>query len=82
MRDGSMYELTTVGREGMVGLPVFQETGTAPYRALTQVPGEALRLDAEVFLGALGGSRPAVRLLHRYAQVLTPFSPPPCAYSA
>jgi hypothetical protein len=30
MRDDAMYELATVGLEGMVGLPVFLETETAP----------------------------------------------------
>src|SRR5688500_3747899 len=54
MGDGSMYEIATVGKEGMVGLPLFLETDTAPYRAFTQVPGEALRLDAGVFRDAIG----------------------------
>lgn len=70
MDDGSMYELATVGREGMIGLPLFLETETVPFRAFTQVPGEALRLDAGVFVDAIGRSGSVVRLLHRYAQVL------------
>jgi CRP-like cAMP-binding protein len=70
MGDGSKYELTTVGREGMVGLPVFLETATAPYRTTAQIPGEALRLDAATFRDALGRSAAATRLLHHYAQVL------------
>ena len=70
MDDGSMYELTTVGREGMVGLPVFLETGTAPYLAFTQVPGAAFRLDSGVFMDAIASSIPSARLLHRFAQVL------------
>src|SRR3954447_5942539 len=70
MDDGSMYELATVGKEGMVGLPLFLETETAPFRAFTQVPGQAIRLDADVFVDALGHSPALVRLLHRYVQVL------------
>jgi len=70
MGDGTMYELTTVGREGMVGLPVFLGTETAPYRASTQVPGNALRLEAAVFRDAIEASPPAARLFHRFAQVL------------
>jgi CRP-like cAMP-binding protein len=70
MGDRSMYELATVGKEGMIGLPVFLETQTAPFRTFTQVPGEALRLDADVFVDALGRSSGFVHLLHRYAQVL------------
>src|SRR4051794_2182838 len=37
MEDGSMYELATVGKEGMLGLSLFLETETAPFRAFTQV---------------------------------------------
>jgi CRP-like cAMP-binding protein len=70
MDDGMKYELTSVGREGMVGLPAFLETETAPYLAFTQVPGAALRLDAGVFHDAIGASTPSVRLLHRFSQVL------------
>jgi CRP-like cAMP-binding protein len=70
MGDGSMFEVATVGQEGMIGLPHFLETDTAPYRAVTQVPGEALRLDAGVFRDAIGRSGEGVQLLHRYAQVL------------
>src|SRR4051794_34563776 len=70
MSDGSMYELATVGKEGMIGRPIILETETAPYRTFAQVPGEALRLDADVFWSATGRSGPAVNLLHRYAQVL------------
>ena len=70
MDDGAMYDLTTVGREGMVGLPVFLETETALYRAFTQIPGAALRLDSDVFRDATCASVPAARLLHRFAQVL------------
>src|SRR3954453_19548888 len=70
MEDGSKYELATVGKEGMIGLPLFLETETAPFRAFTQVPGEALRLDAEVFVDAIGRSDAVHRLMHRYAQVL------------
>ena len=67
---GTGIEVGVVGREGMVGLPVFLGTETALYRALTQVPGAALRLDAVVFREATGASVPAARLLHRFAQVL------------
>jgi CRP-like cAMP-binding protein len=70
MGDGSMFELATVGREGMIGLPLVLETETAPFRSFTQVPGEALRLDADVFQDTIGRSGPLVSLLHRYAQVL------------
>ena len=70
MGDGSMLELATVGKEGMVGVPLFLETETAPFRSFTQVPGESLRLAADVFRDTIGRSGTVVSLLHRYAQVL------------
>jgi CRP-like cAMP-binding protein len=70
MGDGSMFELATVGREGMIGLPLVLATETAPFRSFTQVPGTALRLDADVFRDTIGRSGSLVILLHRYAQVL------------
>jgi CRP-like cAMP-binding protein len=70
MGDRSMYELATVGKEGMIGLPIFLETETAPYQTFTQVPGEALRLDAAVFRDEIGRGGLLIHLLHRYAQVL------------
>src|SRR5205809_174109 len=44
MSDGSAVESATVGREGMVGLPVFLGTGQTSAQAFTQIPGPALRM--------------------------------------
>jgi len=70
MGDGGMFELATVGREGMIGIPLSLQTETAPFLAFTQVPGTALRLDAYVLTATMGRSNALVSLLHRYAQVL------------
>ncbi len=67
---GETVELATVGREGMVGLPVFLGADTMPSRAHGQVPGEALRMEAGAFRAAVERHEPLVRLLNRYAHAL------------
>jgi CRP-like cAMP-binding protein len=70
LEDGSVAEVGRVGNEGMVGLPVFLGVQSSHTRAFVQVPGEALRMKAQVFHrqarqgGLLSG------LLLRYTQAL------------
>jgi CRP-like cAMP-binding protein len=45
----STVEVATVGNEGMVGLPVFLGANSMPGRALCQIPGDGLRMDARAF---------------------------------
>jgi CRP-like cAMP-binding protein len=42
-----VVETATVGREGMVGISVFLDSGVPTEQALVQVPGEALTMSAE-----------------------------------
>lgn len=42
-------EVSTVGNEGMVGIPVFLGQNSTPGRALMQVPGTALRMPVAAF---------------------------------
>ena len=51
MNNGGMAEAGMVGREGLVGLPVFLGTGASPFRAVVQVPGTARRMDAGSWIG-------------------------------
>ncbi|WP_110944168.1 Crp/Fnr family transcriptional regulator [Streptomyces niger] len=46
---GPDVEVATVGDEGVVGLPVFLGVGIPTERAMVQVPGWALRMDADLF---------------------------------
>jgi CRP-like cAMP-binding protein len=48
LHDGTETEVATVGREGMVGLPVFLGVESVPERTIWQVPGKALVLQAKV----------------------------------
>jgi CRP-like cAMP-binding protein len=70
MEDGSVVELATVGNEGMVGLPVFLGAETTSIRALTQVPGEGVRMKAELLREEVRRDGALHDLLHRYTQAL------------
>jgi CRP-like cAMP-binding protein len=70
MRDGSTVEATTVGNEGMTGLPVFHRAETSPYRAICQVPGDSLRMRREDFCEELKRNDRLQDVLRRYDQVL------------
>ncbi len=70
MADGTSVETATVGREGMVGLPVFLGTDQTSAQAFSQVPGPALRMTAEAFRAAVADSPALTLALHRYTQAL------------
>ena len=60
----------TIGNEGMVGTPVFLGSESSPTRAISQVPGEAMRMETEAFQEEmkLGGS--LYGLVQRYTQTM------------
>ena len=69
--DGKTAEVATVGKEGMLGLPVFLGTDRIPLRAFTQIPGEVLRMEAVDFRACTADMNGSLaRLLSRYAQAL------------
>ena len=72
MADGRRVESATVGREGIVGLPVFLQTfHSLPMDAVVQVAGPALCLDAPAFRRVVDDvDGPLAGLLHRYTQAL------------
>jgi CRP-like cAMP-binding protein len=70
LEDGSVAEVGRVGHEGMVGLPLFLGVRTSHTRAFVQIPGEALRMRAQVFLQETRHSGPLSGLLLRYTQAL------------
>jgi CRP-like cAMP-binding protein len=59
-------EVGVVGREGVVGLPVFLGVESAFFRYLVQVPGEALRLAVGDFRRRVGRDSPLHELLLRF----------------
>ena len=71
MRDGDMVEAATVGKEGMVGLHHFLGSRSMPnLRAISQVEGDAVQVDAGAFLEASASQGPLPRMIERYALVL------------
>jgi CRP-like cAMP-binding protein len=70
MPNGALAEAGMVGREGMVGLPVFLGTDASAFRAVVQVPGDAWRLEADTFRAAVRRSPALQDLLHRYLHAL------------
>lgn len=62
-------EVGMVGREGLVGAaPVLLDSGTTPYHAFVQCPGEALAIDANSFCEAIDQSPTLRKLMLRYIQ--------------
>jgi CRP-like cAMP-binding protein len=62
--DGDTVDTRLVGHDGFVGLPVFLGTGQMPMRAMCQVSGHALAMDAQDFRGLLAEDR--VREVFQY----------------
>jgi CRP-like cAMP-binding protein len=69
--DDRMVEVATIGNEGFVGLPVFlQATLMSSHRAIAQIPGDAVVIDASEFLEISNSGGPFQAVLLRYAQAL------------
>ena len=70
LKDGTMTEVSTVGNEGMVGLPVFFGAKTSARRAFWQVQGSAYRMDAAVLRRETRKCGALSEALLRYTQAL------------
>jgi CRP-like cAMP-binding protein len=70
MDEGLTAEVCTVGNEGMVGTPVFLGAEKSPTRAITQVPGESLRMRAEAFRDEVEHGGPLRDVVQRYTQAM------------
>ncbi len=62
MDGGFSLEVGIIGNEGMVGTPVFLGSQSSPTRAISQVPGDALRMETKVFQEEMRRARRVVRL--------------------
>jgi CRP-like cAMP-binding protein len=65
MEEGKLVEGTTVGNEGMVGLPAFLGVDFHPFSLVAHVPGEAVQVPAAM-VQALKQGDTLDRLLRRY----------------
>jgi CRP-like cAMP-binding protein len=70
LEDGSTVEGGSVGREGMVGIPVVLHATTTPMETVIQVPGKILRCPADVLMERFENSRMVQALIHRYIHSL------------
>ncbi len=68
--EGGTVEAATVGKEGMVGLPLLLGTDRMIGQAITQIVGDALRMKADVFKQEVTPASLLYSLLLRYTQAL------------
>ena len=67
MDDAASVEVATVGREGMVGVPVLLRSDRSPLASFAQIEGEALRMPAADFTAEIEQSASFRDVLLRYA---------------
>jgi CRP-like cAMP-binding protein len=70
MEDGSTTEIGLIGNEGIVGLPIILGGVRSPSRAIVQIRGSALKLDADILKQEFHRGGKLQRLLLLYTQAL------------
>ena len=70
LADGCSAEIAIVGREGVIGLPLFMGGETSPRRAVVQSAGHAYRLHGSCLKEEFSRGGPLQHLMLRYAQAL------------
>ncbi len=70
MVDGRVVEMAAFGREGMVGLSLREIPLPSFGRYLVQIPGTALRMDAERMREAVAARSGIQHMIQRYTEVL------------
>lgn len=69
LQGGAIVEVATIGNEGIVGVPMVPHGGLS-VRAISQVAGHCLRMEAQVFLEWSARSRAFQTLIDSYTQAL------------
>ncbi|WP_447978650.1 Crp/Fnr family transcriptional regulator [Candidatus Nitrospira bockiana] len=70
MEDGASVEIASIGNEGVAGISVFLGVDLAVAKAVVQAPGEALRIDADLFKAESVPVGPLHTLLTQYTHAL------------
>jgi CRP-like cAMP-binding protein len=70
LEDGGSTELSAVGNEGMIGVPLFMGGETTPSRAVVQCAGNAYRLPAQILKDAFDRNSELRMSLLRYTLAL------------
>lgn len=68
LKDGTMLEAQTVGREGFFGLPLFHGLRTGRSKGMCQIEGEFYQIKPDDFLSLLRIAPVLGTVLHRYSQ--------------
>jgi CRP-like cAMP-binding protein len=69
LHDGAIVEVATIGNEGIVGVPLVPLGGLA-VRAISQVAGHSLRMEATAFVSLFERSNAFHTLVDKYTQAL------------
>src|SRR5580693_1998200 len=69
LEDGNIVEVATIGNEGIVGVPL-RNGGSLAVRAISQVAGTSLRMNAEAFLAEMARERMVRDVVESYTQAL------------
>jgi CRP-like cAMP-binding protein len=69
LEDGTQAEVGLVGNEGMIGLSLLLEAETTHFQAIVQVPGDAMRLRADLFQELVKPGDAVHSLLLRYSNL-------------
>jgi len=70
MENGASAEIAGVGREGLVGVPMFTGGESSPSRSVVQTGGAAWRLRQSILLEEFNRGGALMRVLLRYTQAL------------
>lgn len=68
MSEGLGAEVSTVGNEGMIGLPVFFGADSSPFHVMAQLDGHALRISAQQLEAVTPHTPTLANLLRAYSQ--------------
>jgi len=70
MEDGQQAEVSAIGREGLVGSALTLGVDRTPARAIVQIQGAAIRMEAQQFTDSVAHDPDLNALLGRYVQSL------------
>ena len=70
MENGASTEISLIGKEGMVGLPVFLGGGSTISRAIVQIEGKAIKLNANVLKREFDRGEELQKVLLLYTQAM------------
>lgn len=70
LEDGATVEAGSVGREGMVGVPILLNAETTPMQTLVQIEGQSYRVDAQLVKRVYDMGKTLHAILNRYIHAL------------